>query len=72
MGRITIKIEGSFERQAEFEVSATEGGHATAIHRAVRFLTGHMMGAIRRDHQEHEKGNHPPESPFGTYRDHAE
>jgi hypothetical protein len=65
MGKITIKIEGSFGTPGTKEFSAQEGGHAYALTRAIGMLFARMSPAIRLDHELHEKGEHPPESAFG-------
>jgi hypothetical protein len=64
MGKITIKIEGSFGKPDEKVFSAEEGGHAYALTRAIGFLFARMSPAIRNDHDLHEKGEHP-QTPFG-------
>ena len=40
MGKITIKIEGSFGKPDEKEFSANHGGHAYALTRAIGFFSG--------------------------------
>jgi len=64
MGKITIKIEGSFGKPDEKEFSANHGGHAYALTRAIGFLFARMSPAIRQDHENHAEGKHP-ETRFG-------
>ena len=64
MGKITIKIEGSFGKADEKVFSAEHGGHAYALTRAIGMLFARMSPAIRKDHELHEKGEHP-QTPFG-------
>jgi len=59
MGKITIKIEGSFGKNDEKVFSAEEGGHAYALTRAIGMLFARMSPAIRNDHANHEQGKHP-------------
>ena len=64
MGKITIKIEGSFGKPDEKVFSAEEGGHAYALTRAIGMLFARMSPAIRTDHDNHAAGSHP-ETPWG-------
>ena len=59
MGKITIKIEGSFGKADEKVFSAEQGGHAYALTRAIGMLFARMSPAIRLDHDSHEQGDHP-------------
>ena len=59
MGKITIKIEGSFGKADEKVFSAEQGGHAYALTRAIGMLFARMSPAIKQDHENHEQGNHP-------------
>ena len=59
MGKITIKIEGSFGKPDEKIFDASLGGHAYALTRAIGFLFARMSPSIRIDHENHEQGRHP-------------
>lgn len=64
MGQVTIKLEGSFGTE-EIQYTATEGGHAYALTRAIHWLVCRMSQAIKTDHRLHDQGTRPPESDFG-------
>jgi hypothetical protein len=70
VGQITIKLEGSFGSE-EIQYTATEGGHAYAIVRAIHWLIARSPKAIVLDHQLHDKGDRPPESDFGVGKRHS-
>ncbi len=64
MGQIYIRMSGSFGKAEEKIFDAREGGHAYALTRAIGFLFARMSPMIRKDHELHEKGEHP-KTPFG-------
>lgn len=64
MGKITVKIEGSFGKADEKVFEAEHGGHAYALTRAIGMLFARMSPAIRIDHANHAEGVYP-ETPFG-------
>ena len=65
MGRIVIRMEGSFTYGGEIQFSAEEGGHTLAIQRAIGWLIDRQQSAIIQDHRLHAAGTHPPLSGFG-------
>ena len=64
MGMIHVQMKGSFP-PGHFEVSASEGGHANAIQRAIEWLNDRLPAAITKDHELHETGDVPPGAWFG-------
>ncbi len=70
MGRITIKVEGSFGEDG-VEFTATEGGHTYALTRAIHWLILKQSRAIILDHELHDKGERPPEAEFGHTKRHT-
>ena len=65
MGQIHIKVIGSFPEPSVFYESATEGGHAAALGRAIEKLTALLPAAIVKDHNLHDAGTRPPLTDFG-------
>ena len=59
MGMVTIQIRGSFTKTPDAQFSATEGGHAMALTRAISYLTDQLGPAIQKDHALHDKSQHP-------------
>ena len=56
----------SFDPTIEQIFSATDGGHADAVGRAIKYLSTEILPkAIQKDHQLHDDGVRPPESDFG-------
>lgn len=70
MGQVRIEIAGSFKDGGTVVFSATEGGHAYALSRAINFLVGKLPNAIRQDHANAAAGSYPPASAFGTLPQH--
>lgn len=64
MGQVTITLEGSFGAE-QIQYTATEGGHAYALIRAIHWLIARSPKAIQLDHQLHDSGDRPPGSDFG-------
>jgi len=69
MGTVRVVIDGSFDRRVDETFSATEGGHALALIRAIKALTDEMPAAIQKDHKLHANNDTPPGSPFGQWRE---
>ena len=65
MGKITIKVEGSFPETGTRVNSAESGGHAAALSRAIGVLNDLMPAAIALDHELQDRNQHPPGEPFG-------
>lgn len=65
MGMIHITMKGSFYNTGERSFSAEEGGHATGIQRAIAYLNGELLSAIKLDHSLHDTGDRPPKADFG-------
>ena len=63
MGRIVIKIEGSFKdggAEGVHVYSAETYGHAEAVARAIEYLSRYTLPkAIALDHKLHEQGQKP-------------
>jgi hypothetical protein len=61
MGRIVIKIEGSFSQKTPHqEFTAIEHGHADAVTRAIEWLAGKVLpSATAQDHRQAEQGDKP-------------
>jgi len=64
MGLIKIQMLGSFPNK-EFETSATQGGHVTAIKRAIQFLVEQLGPMVVKDVALSKDGIAPPNSPLG-------
>jgi len=65
MGQVRVEIAGSFKDAGTVVFSATEGGHAFALQRAIEFLVSKQPAAIRQDHQLHTECTFPPASGYG-------
>jgi hypothetical protein len=66
---IRIEMQGSFlepGRSSHLHTeSATVGGHAAAVGRAIEFLTSQLPTAIQKDHYLHSRGQVPPDADYG-------
>ncbi len=65
MGQITITTKGSFPNCCVQLETATIGGHAAAIGRAIEHLVNMLPAAIQKDHDLHDTNQVPPDAPFG-------
>jgi len=64
MGMINIKMWGSFPEKT-LETCAEEGGHVSAIKRAIEFLAAQLGPAVKKDAALTKDGICPPKSPLG-------
>lgn len=66
MVMVNVRVAGSFSEKLDVSFSASEGGHAMALHRAISKLSELMPGAIQLDHSLQAEGQKPPRSDFGV------
>ena len=59
MGIVVVRIQGSFGFKEDRLFSAEQGGHATAISRAIKLLSDRLPEAIALDHKLHSEGVTP-------------
>lgn len=64
MGRIDVTFSGSFGAR-QMKDTALSGGHATALARVISKMTDMLPEMVRKDHELHTAGEHPPMAPFG-------
>ena len=71
MGLIYIRMSGSLNfaktgAPEETTLYAEQGGHASAIQKAIGYLNDRLPAAIREDHRLHGKGEKPSKADFGN------
>ena len=65
MGKIDIKLLGSFKPGASRGFSALRFGHAAAVAEAIEWLSSEVLpNAIKQDHELHER-DEKPDKGFG-------